>query len=90
MNARSKERLLSPGPSDYTIDRSLNWPSYHIWTKKTNDDKLVIPGPSDYNYDPMVSLKKQARVIIGNAKKVSCLVPRDKSPGPSCYNPKRI
>ena len=37
-----------------------------------------------------MSLKKQPRVLIGGARKVSCLVPREKSPGPQCYNPKRL
>ena len=48
------------------------------------------PGPADYNTDRLNVLKKQPRVTIGNGKKDSCLVPREKSPGPSCYEPKRL
>jgi hypothetical protein len=47
-----------------------------------------MPGPSDYN--PNDSLKKMPRATIGNEPKKSCLVPREKSPGPQCYEPKRL
>jgi hypothetical protein len=57
---------------------------------KNADTSFTNPGPQSYNYDPNMSLKKQPRVLIGAARKVSCLVPREKSPGPQCYNPKRL
>ena len=37
-----------------------------------------------------MSLKKPPRATIGSSKKVSCLEPRMKSPGPSSYEPKRL
>ena len=87
-----ESRVTSPGPSDYNIERSVgNGPRYHIANRYL---KLLAtynqPGPSDYNYDPNMRLKRNTRVTIGAAPKVSCLVPRDKSPGPSCYNPNKL
>ena len=49
-----------------------------------------MPGPADYNFDSQKSLKLQPRVTIGNSKKVSAIEIREKSPGPSCYEPKRL
>jgi hypothetical protein len=85
-----EEIANNPGPSNYFIERPIgNGPKFHIAIKYKNLlGKNILPGPSDYKFDlEKHMLKRQTRVTIGNAKKVSCLVPRDKSPGPSCYNP---
>lgn len=81
-------RLNYPGPGDYRTNTSTNnGPNYHI-AQKYNSMKDNIPGPSDYN--PLDSLKKMPRPTIGHSKKVSCLEPREKSPGPQEYEPKRL
>lgn len=80
------DRATNPGPSDYKIERKFdNGPKYHIAQRYLKLLTTYNPGPSDYNYDPNQRLKNSTRVTIGKAEKVSCLVPREKSPGPSCY-----
>jgi hypothetical protein len=88
----SRDKQKMPGPCDYQIDRSItHGPKYHIANRFL---KLLAshrqPGPSDYIYDPNVRLKRNTRVTIGGAKRVSCLIPREKSPGPFCYNPNKL
>ena len=87
---KDSKTFRSPGPMDYMISRPVgNGPSYHI-AKRYSVKLDLIPGPSDYNFDPNMRLKVNPRITIGNAKKESCLVPRTKSPGPSCYNPEKL
>ena len=84
LGAPQGDRATAPGPSDYYIERSItNGPKYHIANRYMKMLSVYHnPGPSDYNFDPNLRLKKNIRVCIGAAKKISCLQPREISPGP--------
>jgi hypothetical protein len=63
-------------------------------TGRDNDQKLSKsnhPGPTDYNVNYLVTLKKEPRVMIGNAKNIDNKSKEQaKSPGPDYYSPDRI
>jgi hypothetical protein len=80
---------LSPGPSDYKTSRPWNGPKYHF-AKKYSLRSETSPGPSDYKYNPASFLKANPQATIGQARKRSCVSPREKSPGPQDYEPKKL
>lgn len=82
---------MSPGVGSYTLQRVIgNGPSYHIAGKYATK-RVTSPGPSDYKINPVRFLRRNSRASIGNAKgREGSIEEREKSPGPSCYNPNRI
>lgn len=79
----SSKRMASPGPMDYRARELPKGPCHNIAGKyDQNSAATQEPGPQSYNFNATQSLKVQPRATIGGARKVSCLVPRDKSPGP--------
>ena len=83
------QRTLSPGPADYRTSKPWNGPKFHF-AKKYSKQYETSPGPSDYRYEALNIMKKQPKVCIGKAAKVSSLVSRERSPGPQDYEPKRL
>lgn len=70
---KSGERLLSPGPSDYTINRNLAGPKYLMGVKLDKSNENPTPGPQDYKFNPVNFLKKESRATMGKAKRESVL-----------------